>query len=223
MSGRKRGSSRAWLQEHESDRWVQRARAEGYRSRASFKLLEIQRRDRLIRPGQTVVDLGAAPGGWSQVAAELVGERGLVLATDLLPMDSLAGVSVIQGDFTEEAVYRALLERLGGRRVDLVLSDMAPNLSGMNAIDQPRSMYLVELAVEFAGQVLGPEGGLVVKAFQGEGFDAMLRQLRGDYHQVWVRKPAASRDRSREQYLVARRPRRPRHDPSPMGGGPGMV
>lgn len=203
MVAKKRGSSRAWLQEHFSDVYVQRAKAEGYRSRACFKLLEIQQKDRIFSPGMTVVDLGAAPGGWSQVAAELVGDRGFVLASDILPMDSLAGVEFVQGDFTEESVYQALLERLAGRPVDLVMSDMAPNMSGMNAIDQPRSMYLVELALEFARQVLKPGGVFLTKVFQGEGFEALLRELRQDFTRVQTRKPQASRARSREQYQLA--------------------
>lgn len=203
MVAKKRGSSRAWLQEHFSDVYVQRAKAEGYRSRACFKLLEIQQKDRIFSPGMTVVDLGAAPGGWSQVAAELVGDRGFVLASDILPMDSLAGVEFVQGDFTEEQVYQALLERLDGRPVDLVMSDMAPNMSGMNAIDQPRSMYLVELALEFARQVLKPGGVFLTKVFQGEGFEALLRELRQDFTRVQTRKPQASRARSREQYQLA--------------------
>lgn len=203
MVAKKRGSSRAWLQEHFSDVYVQRAKAEGYRSRACFKLLEIQQKDCIFSPGMTVVDLGAAPGGWSQVAAELVGDRGFVLASDILPMDSLAGVEFVQGDFTEESVYQALLERLAGRPVDLVMSDMAPNMSGMNAIDQPRSMYLVELALEFARQVLKPGGVFLTKVFQGEGFEALLRELRQDFTRVQTRKPQASRARSREQYQLA--------------------
>ena len=203
-------SSKNWLTEHEDDLWVKRARLEGYRSRASFKLLEIQQSDRLIQPGMTVVDLGSAPGGWSQVAAKLVGFRGKVIASDILPMDSISGVDFVQGDFTEENCFKEILalvkdnhaNNLG--RVDLVISDMAPNLSGMAAIDQPRSMYLVELAMDFARTTLKGQGSLLSKVFQGEGYDALLRELKQDFSQVIVRKPQASRARSREVYLLAK-------------------
>ena len=203
-------SSKNWLTEHEDDLWVKRARLEGYRSRASFKLLEIQQSDRLIQPGMTVVDLGSAPGGWSQVAAKLVGLRGKVIASDILPMESISGVDFVQGDFTEENCLKEILalvkdnhaNNLG--RVDLVISDMAPNLSGMAAIDQPRSMYLVELAMDFARTTLKGQGSLLSKVFQGEGYDALLRELKQDFSQVIVRKPQASRARSREVYLLAK-------------------
>ena len=203
-------SSKNWLTEHEDDLWVKRARLEGYRSRASFKLLEIQQSDRLIQPGMTVVDLGSAPGGWSQVAAKLVGFRGKVIASDILPMESISGVDFVQGDFTEENCLKEILalvkdnhaNNLG--RVDLVISDMAPNLSGMAAIDQPRSMYLVELAMDFARTTLKGQGSLLSKVFQGEGYDALLRELKQDFSQVIVRKPQASRARSREVYLLAK-------------------
>lgn len=201
---KKRSSSKAWLKEHRDDPYVQRAQREGYRSRACYKLLELQERDRLIRPGMTVLDLGSAPGGWSQVAVALVGEGGRVIASDILPMDSIAGVEFIQGDFTEEEVFQRLLEAIGGAPVDLVISDMAPNMSGMNAVDQPRSMYLVELALDMARQVLAPGGGFVSKVFQGEGFDDFYREARGAFDQLLTRKPRASRPRSREVYLVAR-------------------
>ena len=204
MGAKKKGSSRAWLREHFDDIYVQRAKERGYRSRACFKLLEIQDKDRLFRPGMTVVDLGAAPGGWSQVAAELVGHQGRVLASDILPMDSLAGVEFVLGDFTEQAVYDRILACLGGHRVDLVISDMAPNMSGMNAVDQPRSMYLVELALDFARQTLKPGGAFLTKVFQGEGFDELQRELKHSFERVQTRKPAASRPRSREQYQLAR-------------------
>lgn len=205
MARRKSGSSsKSWLREHFDDPYVKRAQTEGYRSRACYKLLELQEKDRLIRPGMTVVDLGAAPGGWSQVAAALVGHRGRVVASDILPMDSLAGVEFIQGDFTEDAVLAAILAALGDAPVDLVISDMAPNMSGLNAVDQPRSMLLVELALEFAGRVLRPGGDFVTKVFQGEGFEALLRDIRPRFERVVSRKPAASRPRSRELYLVAR-------------------
>ena len=201
---KKRSSSRRWLQEHFRDQYVQEAQKLGYRSRACFKLLEIQEKDRLFKPGLTVIDLGAAPGGWSQVAADLVGDRGRVIATDILPMDSLPGVEFIQGDFTEAAVLDAILSALDGQQVDLVISDMAPNMSGMNAVDQPRSMYLVELALDLARQVLKPEGCFLAKVFQGEGFDELLRDLRGSFATVQSRKPSASRARSREVYQLCR-------------------
>jgi 23S rRNA (uridine2552-2'-O)-methyltransferase len=196
-------TSAGWLKEHFDDRFVQRSWQEGYRSRASYKLLDIDARDRLLRPGMTVIDLGAAPGGWCQVAAEKVGPEGLVIASDILEMDSLAGVDFIQGDFTEEAVLETILERLDERTVDLVMSDMAPNMSGMAAIDQPQAMYLVELALDLARRTLSPGGHFLAKVFQGEGFDAFLGQLRGSFRRVVTRKPEASRARSREVYLLA--------------------
>ena len=201
---KKRSSSKAWLREHREDPFVQQAQREGYRSRACYKLIELQEKDRLIRPGMTVIDLGSAPGGWSQVAAEQVGRRGTVIASDILPMDSIAGVVFIQGDFTEEEVLRRILDALGGVPVDLVMSDMAPNLSGMNAVDQPRSIYLVELALDLAKQVLAPGGCFVAKIFQGEGFEELIREARTLFRQVSTRKPRASRPRSREVYLMAK-------------------
>ena len=200
---KKRSSSRAWLKEHRDDPYVQRAQREGYRSRACYKLLEIQQKDRIIKPGMSVLDLGSAPGGWSQVAVELVGHRGRVIASDILPMDSLAGVEFIQGDFTEDAVFAAILDSVADDTVDAVISDMAPNMSGMNAVDQPRSMYLVELALDLARRVLAPGGSFVAKVFQGEGFDDLLRDTRTSFDKVLTRKPGASRPRSREVYLVA--------------------
>ncbi|WP_421868766.1 23S rRNA (uridine(2552)-2'-O)-methyltransferase RlmE [Motiliproteus sp.] len=197
-------SSGRWLQEHFDDTYVQRAKDEGYRSRASFKLVELDEKDRLFRPGMTVVDLGAAPGGWSQVAAERVGDEGLVISSDILPMDSLAGVTFIQGDFTEESVYEQILDAIDGRPVDLVISDMAPNMSGMNVIDQPRSIYLVELALDLARQVLKPNGVFLAKVFQGEGFDALLAEMRQSFAKVQSRKPDSSRARSREIYQLCR-------------------
>ncbi len=191
------------MKEHFDDRYVQQSWKDGYRSRASYKLLELDERDKLLRPGMAVIDLGAAPGGWSQVAAEKVGTEGMVIASDILEMDALAGVSFIQGDFTEEQVLAAILGELGERRVDLVLSDMAPNMSGMAAIDQPQSMYLVELALDLAKQTLSPGGHFLAKVFQGEGFDDYLRDLRGSFRKVVTRKPEASRARSREVYLLA--------------------
>lgn len=201
---KKRSSSRAWLKEHRDDPYVQQAQREGYRSRACYKLLELQEKDRLIRPGMTVVDLGSAPGGWSQVAADLVGHKGRVVASDILPMDNLAGVEFIQGDFTEDAVFEQILAAIGDAPVDFVLSDMAPNMSGVNAVDQPRSMYLVELALDMATRVLAPGGGFAAKVFQGEGFDELFRNTRERFGKVLTRKPAASRPRSREVYIVAR-------------------
>lgn len=191
------------MQRHVNDEYVKRAQKEGYRSRASFKLLELQEKDRLIKPGQVIVDLGAAPGGWSQIAAKTVGRKGMVLALDILEMDSIAGVEFIQGDFREQEVMDRLLEKLDGRPVDLVISDMAPNVSGMSAVDQPRSMYLVELALDFARQVLKPGGALVTKVFQGEGFDEYIRDARSSFTRVVTRKPKSSRPKSREVYMVA--------------------
>lgn len=201
---KKRSSSKAWLKEHRDDPYVQQAQREGYRSRACYKLLELQEKDRLIRPGMTVVDLGSAPGGWSQVAADLVGHKGRVVASDILPMDNLAGVDFIQGDFTEDEVFGQILAAIGADPVDLVISDMAPNMSGVTAVDQPRSMYLVELALDMARQVLAPGGSFVAKVFQGEGFDELFRDTRASFDKLLTRKPKASRPRSREVYLVAR-------------------
>lgn len=205
-TSRKGGSSKTssvWLKEHFDDRFVQQSRQEGYRSRASYKLFALDDKDKLFRPGMTVIDLGAAPGGWSQVAAERIGDNGVVIASDILEMDGLAGVSFIQGDFTEDAVLEEILVQLGNRPVDLVMSDMAPNMSGMAAIDQPQSMYLVELALELARQTLRPEGSFLAKVFQGEGFDEYLKELRSSFVRVVTRKPEASRARSREVYLLA--------------------
>jgi len=192
------------LKEHFDDPYVTRAQQEGYRSRAVYKLREIEEKDRLLRRGMTVVDLGAAPGGWAQVAAEKVGREGRVIALDILPMDPLPGVEVIEGDFRETAILERLLATIEGRTVDLVMSDMAPNISGMKAVDQPRAVYLAELALDLAEQVLKPGGDLLVKLFQGEGFDAYLRDLRARFDRVVTRKPDASRPRSREVYLLAR-------------------
>ncbi len=197
-------SSHRWLKEHFDDEYVKRAQREGYRSRAVYKLDEIQHKDRIIKPGMAIVDLGAAPGGWSQYAAGLVGRKGRVVAMDILPMEPLPGVTFMQGDFREDEVLDELLKALEGRETDLVISDIAPNISGMGAVDQPRAMYLAELAVDFAGQVLRPEGDLLMKVFQGEGFDALLKDLRSRYRKVVMRKPRASRPRSREVYALAR-------------------
>lgn len=196
-------SSAGWLKEHFDDQYVQRSWQDGYRSRASYKLLEIDAKDKLFKPGMTVIDLGAAPGGWSQIAADKVGPSGVVIASDILEMDALAGVDFIQGDFTEDAVLDAILGALGERPVDLIISDMAPNMSGMAAIDQPQAMYLVELALDLARQTLRPGGHFLAKVFQGEGFDEFLKELRGSFTRVVTRKPEASRARSREVYLLA--------------------
>lgn len=204
--GRKRQTSQtsgSWMKEHFDDAYVRQSWQDGYRSRASYKLLALDDKDRLFRPGMTVVDLGAAPGGWSQVAAEKVGPDGKVIASDILEMASLAGVTFVQGDFTDDHVLETLLECLGGKTADLVMSDMAPNMSGMAAIDQPQAMYLVELALDLAQQTLAPGGRLVAKVFQGEGFDEYLKTLRANFGRVVTRKPEASRARSREVYLVA--------------------
>ncbi len=196
-------SSSRWLKEHFSDSYVQKAQAEGMRSRAAYKLIELDERSGLLKRGMVVVDLGAAPGGWSQVARDRVGHGGRVVATDILPMDELAGVEFVQGDFREEAVLQALLDRLGGRVADLVISDMAPNISGVDAVDQPRAMVLAELALDMAGRVLKPGGTFVMKLFQGEGSDAFIMDVRKRFTKVSVRKPKASRPRSREVYIVA--------------------
>lgn len=197
-------SSARWKARQARDPYVKRAQAEGWRSRAVFKLSELQGKERLIKAGSIVVDLGAAPGAWSQFAAGVVGDQGRVLAVDLLPMGNLAGVEFLQGDFREEAVLNAVLARLDGHRVDLVLSDMAPNMTGTRVIDQPRSMHLAELAADFASQVLRPGGNLVVKLFQGEGFQEYVEATRTRFSSVRMRKPAASRSGNRETYLVAR-------------------
>ena len=197
-------SSSRWLREHFEDPYVQQAQQDGYRSRASYKLLEIQKKDKVIKPGMTVVDLGAAPGGWSQLAARFVAGTGRIVALDILPMDPLPDVEFIQGDFREQQVYEQLMQLLGEQSVDVVISDMAPNISGMKAIDQPRAMYLAELAVDFSCNVLKPGGDLLFKAFEGEGMEQLRQELRSMFQRVVTRKPAASRSRSREVYLLAR-------------------
>ena len=201
--GKKKSSSRAWLKEHHEDPFVQRAQREGYRSRAVYTLLEINEKDRVIQPGMSVLDLGSAPGGWSQIAGVLVGDRGRVLASDILPMDHLPNVTFIQGDFTEQETYDRLMGELAGRRLDVVMSDMAPNMSGLTAVDQPKAMYLVELATDMALRALSPGGALLTKVFQGEGFEAWFHQIRERFGRVVTRKPSASRPRSREVYVVA--------------------
>ncbi len=196
-------NSQDWLKEHFDDKYVQLAKQDGYRSRASYKLLEILEKDRLIVPGMTVIDLGSAPGGWSQVAAKMVGEKGRVVASDILEMDTIADVEFIHGDFTDEAVYQALLDCIGDRPVDLVISDMAPNMSGNAVIDQPAAMYLVELAFDMAQTILKPNGAFVAKLFHGESFDEYVKLVRQQFKKVVMRKPDASRARSRETYIVA--------------------
>ena len=196
-------SSRQWLDRHFKDAYVKKAQAAGFRSRAAFKLLEIQEKDKLIKPGMRVVDLGAAPGGWSQIARDLVGEKGQVIALDLLPMDPIAGVEFIQGDFREDEPLASLRRLLGDNPVDLVISDMAPNVTGMASVDQPRAMYLCELALDFARECLKPGGGFVIKVFQGAGFDEYIKAVRQSFGRVVSRKPTSSRPKSREIYLVA--------------------
>ena len=196
-------SSQRWLKEHFDDKFVQKAQKLGLRSRAGFKIEEIQQKDDLIKSAMTVVDLGAAPGGWSQYVTKVVGEDGLVIACDILPMDPLAGVSFLQGDFCEENVLNELLNKIGGKNVDVVMSDMAPNMSGNDAIDQAKSMYLVELALDMCHQVLKINGSFVVKVFMGEGFEPFMKELYKAFKIVKTRKPESSRARSREVYLVA--------------------
>ncbi len=196
-------SSARWLREHNEDEFVRRAQVEGYRSRAVYKLQELDDKYKLLRPGMQVLDLGAAPGGWSQYAALKVGDKGRVIASDILPMDSIAGVEFVEGDFRDDEVLQQLLNLLGGSRADLVLSDMAPNMSGVDAVDIPRAMYLVELAHQMAGDVLRKNGVFLSKMFQGQGSDSWLASLRQDFSKVIVRKPAASRARSREVYVLA--------------------
>ncbi|HEY5604292.1 MAG TPA: 23S rRNA (uridine(2552)-2'-O)-methyltransferase RlmE [Gammaproteobacteria bacterium] len=197
-------SSRQWLKDHFEDIYVKQAQKAGYRSRAAYKLLEIQDKDRILKPRMTVVDLGAAPGGWSQVAGHIVGPGGKVIALDILPMESLAHVEFIQGDFMEPTVFDKLLEVLEAREVDLVMSDMSPNISGMKVVDQPKAMYLAELALNMAQNVLCKKGDFLVKVFQGSGFDSYFKELRTLFDKVLTRKPKASKPNSREVYLLAR-------------------
>ena len=197
-------SSARWLAEHANDEFVKRAHKEGWRSRAVYKLAEIHESERLLRPSMRCVDLGAAPGGWSQYAAKIIGGSSRIVATDILPMDAITGVDFVQGDFREEAVLDEVLVVIGSSKVDLVLSDMAPNMAGIDAVDQPRSMYLAELALEFADRVLAPGGDLLVKLFQGAGFEEIIRATRSRYGRVVMKKPKASRTRSPEIYLLAR-------------------
>jgi len=200
----KGSSSKNWRRRQDSDEFVRRAQAEGWRSRAVYKLGEIQERERLLRRGSGVLDLGAAPGAWSQYASKIVGPGGRVIAVDLLPMASIPDVEIMQGDFRDDRVLRDVLHRIGKARIDLVMSDMAPNITGTRSVDQPRAMHLAELAAEVASQILDRRGALVVKLFHGEGFDDFVRDMRGRYERVKVRKPRASRPQSRETYLVAR-------------------
>ena len=201
---KKSKSSARWLNDHENDEYVQRARREGFRSRAVYKLLEIQEKYQILKPGSVVVDLGAAPGGWMQVARKAVGDSGFVVGLDLLAIEPLPECTFIQGDFTEDAILEQLMDALDGRPVDLVISDMAPNLSGMKDIDQPRSMYLVELAVHFASEVLRPGGTFLAKCFEGEGIDDIRATIRNEFKQLNNVKPKASRGKSREIYLLGR-------------------
>lgn len=196
--------SKKWMEDHLNDPYVKKAQVDGYRSRASYKLIEINEKDQLVRPGNIVMDLGSAPGGWSQVLAPMVGDAGRVIASDILPMDSIVGVSFLQGDFTDEAVYNAILKELGDDRVDTVVSDMAPNLSGNNTTDQYSSIYLVELALDMTRNVLKPGGGFCAKVFQGVGYEEYVKEVRQSFSKVIIRKPAASRPRSREVYVVGK-------------------
>ena len=195
-------TSKSWMTEHVNDPFVQRAKSEGWRARAAYKLMEIDDKDKLIRPGIVVVDLGAAPGSWSQVAHKRVGESGRVFALDLLPMEPIAGVEFMQGDFHDEEFVERFEEMLGDRRVDLVMSDIAPNISGIPSSDQARSIYLAELALDFAQKHLAVGGRFLVKVFQGEGFEAFRKQMESSFKSVLVRKPQASRGRSSEVYLL---------------------
>lgn len=197
-------SSNRWLEEHVNDPYVKKAQVDGYRSRASYKLLELIDKDRLLRPGMTVLDLGSTPGGWSQVVAPLLGKQGKTIASDILPMDPIPNVVFIEGDFTEQEVFDAILAQLDNDKADLVMSDMAPNISGVDAADQAASMYLVELALDMAIAVLKPGANYVAKVFHGEGYDQYLKDMREHFDKVVVRKPDASRSRSREVYVVGK-------------------
>ena len=197
-------SSSRWLKEHFDDPFVKMAQKDGYRSRASYKLLEIQEKDRILRSGMTVIDLGSAPGGWSQVTSRVIGDKGTLIASDILPMAAIADVTFIEGDFTEDQVFNQIMDAVGNQPVDLVISDMAPNMSGVRTADQAAAMYLCELALDLASKVLRPGGDFLIKIFHGDGFDDYLRDVRKRFDKVQMRKPASSRDRSREQYLLAR-------------------
>lgn len=195
--------SKRWLHEHHSDHYVKQARGAGYASRAAYKLLELNDKDRFLKSGMTVVDLGAAPGGWSQVANDVVGKGGKVFALDILPMDPITGVTIIQGDFTEDVILEQLLTTIDGQQVDLVISDMAPNISGNKHIDQPRTLHLIELALDCAYKILKPNGVFLAKVFQGAGVDALMKDMQSYFKIVKVRKPKASRARSSEFYIFA--------------------
>lgn len=197
-------SSKRWLAEHFKDPYVKKAQIEGYRSRAAFKLLEIQTKEKILKSGMTVVDLGAAPGGWSQVAADIVGAKGQVIALDILPMNPLPGVTFIQGDFREDSVLATLMQAINDSTVDLVLSDMAPNIGGNRHVDMPRVYYLVELSFDFAQSILREKGDFLVKVFQGTGFEEFLKKMRATFERVVICKPDASRGRSKEQYILGR-------------------
>ena len=199
----KKGSSRRWMQEHLSDEYVKKAQKEGYRCRAVYKLLEIIEKGQLIKSGDKVLDLGAAPGGWSQVAVKFTGKSGQVIASDILPIEEISGVSFLQGDFTEQSIYDDLILMTNGKKVDTVLSDMAPNMSGQLSVDQPKSMYLAELALDMAIKTLSKNGTFIVKVFQGDGFDVYVKNARNIFKKVAVIKPKASRPRSKEVYLLA--------------------
>jgi len=196
-------TSLKWLQRHVNDPYVKQAQKDGYRSRASYKLLEVQEKYKLIRPGMSVVDLGAAPGGWSQVTSRLIGGQGRLIASDILEMDSIPDVTFIQGDFTEDKVLAQILEAVGNSQVDLVISDMAPNMSGTPEVDMPKAMFLCELALDLAARILKPGGNFVIKVFQGEGFDAYVKDARQKFDKVQMIKPDSSRGSSREQYMLA--------------------
>ena len=196
-------SSKRWLDEHFEDEYVKRSKQDGYRSRAVYKLIEIQKKNKIIKHGMKVVDLGAAPGGWSQYCAKLVGDKGRVVASDILPIDPLAHVEFVLGDFREDEVFENLLDTLGAAKCDLVISDMAPNISGVDSIDQPKSIYLCELALDMAGRMLKQEGFFIVKLFQGQGSDEFLKEVRSHFKKVKIIKPKASRPRSREVYVLA--------------------
>ncbi len=205
-------SSKGWLKEHFDDEYVRRSQQDGYRSRAIYKLIEIDEKDRLIRPGMTIVDLGAAPGGWSEYCVKKLGKKGVIVALDILPMEPIDGVTIIEGDFREDVVFDQLMSVItraavepGSQdgKVDLVISDMAPNISGMGSVDMPRAYYLCDLALDLARQVLKPGGGLLVKLFQGEGFEEYNKELKSSFSKVVMRKPKASRARSREIYALA--------------------
>ena len=199
----KKGSSRRWMHEHLNDEYVKKAQKEGYRCRAVYKLLEIIEKKHIINKGNTVLDLGAAPGGWSQVAVKITGKSGQVIASDILPIEEINGVNFIQGDFTEQSVYDEIMNLIKGSSIDIVLSDMAPNMSGQLSVDQPKSMYLADLAIDFALKILSRNGHFIVKVFQGDGFDEYVKKSRSSFRKVSIIKPKASRPRSKEVYLLA--------------------